>query len=86
MIEKLKQLGAASKEVVLYILTPVLLVIGYIVYLQSKLRTTKGDLAIAKSEQELAKSLDKTKELENDATKAEADYKRTRDEYLRNLE
>lgn len=67
MLEKLKQYG-------LYVIAPILVVLGYIYYLLGKLSSLQSQVGQAKAEKQIVNILEKKEEAELNANTAEADY------------
>lgn len=82
MLAKIQAVIATVKEYVLWIIGPVLVIGGALFYLFRKNESLQQDLATEKAKNQVEEDLDKTKELENEANNATADYESLRNEYL----
>ena len=82
MFEKLKSLGEAAKNVVLYILGPAVAVVAYFFYLKGKNTELEAKVNQTAAERDLAGTLVKKEDAKNEADKAEIDYNRIKRLYL----
>ncbi len=82
MLEKLKSIGESIKNIVIYLLAPLSLVLGYVIYLKSKINTLNDKDYQNETEKQLKDFKSKTEEAENEAKKAEDTYKHDRDSFL----
>lgn len=78
-ILKLKAIGESAKNVLLYIMLPIVGIIAYIIYLKNKVTSLKEDLSVSKAEKDFAKSVDNLDSLKKEAQDAENDYDSSRD-------
>lgn len=82
MLEKIKAFGEAAKEVVLYILTPLAFIAGYIFYLVKKSRGLEDRLKEAEGEKKLGELHQKQTDIDSNANNFDAEYERLRKDYL----
>lgn len=78
MIEKLKALVGMSKDVLLYILAPLSVVLIYILHLRNKVSDLEVFSRSTKAEKDLIKSVSKLELLKKEAQDAEDAYKASR--------
>lgn len=78
MLDKLNQIGAASKKVVLYILTPAAFFLGFIYYLLHRKDLEIGDLEKHLGQVELNDTFERTKNAKKEADDLEAAYRSAR--------
>lgn len=64
MLNKIKDIGEAAKNALLYIVTPVVFLCGYLYYLLSSKKTLEDKLAAQDSHKELDKEIDRANEAE----------------------
>lgn len=86
MLDKIKKVLDIVKGILLYILTPVGILLGYVYYLTTKANALRDQLAHSKAEAELAKILTKKADKENEANKDEDYYRTLRDTYIKQFE
>jgi Tfp pilus assembly protein PilO len=82
MLEKLKAFGEGAKNVVLFIVGPVIGILAYFFYLKGKNTELEAQVRQTQAERDLAGTLAKKEDATNEANKAEDDYHRTRSAYL----
>lgn len=82
MLQKLSDILESVKKTAIYVLTPLLIVGGYIYYLLTKVNSLKSELDKSKVEKDLVVTLEKKQESEYEAKQSELDYNRVRDLYL----
>lgn len=83
MIEKLKSFGMAAKTALLYILTPVGMVLIFIYYLFNKNKGLEQELKQAKADETIKDDLKEVKDAKKDADGKEADYNALHAQYER---
>lgn len=82
MIDKLKSILAVIKQVILWVLAPLLGILAYIYYLTTKISNLTNQLEQTKVEKELSQTLDKKIEADHEATQTELDYNTVRKLFL----
>ncbi len=83
MLQKIKDILVVIRGGLLYVLTPLGLLLGYIWYLTSKITTLTDKLNESKAVVELAKTIEKKVDAENEANKDESDYIAMRDALIK---
>lgn len=83
MIEKLKAFGEAAKSTLLYIIAPILFVLGYIYYLTTKNKNLKAEIAHMQADESISKTQQELQEAQNASNDAEKNYESIRDAYLK---
>lgn len=81
MLEKLKSLGEAAKNVVLFILTPIAFIAGIIFYLWSGKTELTQKLKESEAEKDLKESLGEKLQIDKQANASYDDYERARKQY-----
>lgn len=85
MIEKLQAWGLAAKNFFLWILTPILFVVGCMFLLWKKEEDLEVELAETKADAKLKGLQDAQKQEDAVATAAVSDYEQLRSQYLKDL-
>lgn len=83
MLEKLRSFGEAAKNTLLYIIAPILFIFGYILYLSTKNKNLKAEIAHMQADENINKTQQELQEAQHASTDAEADYNRIKSEYLK---
>ncbi len=74
MVEKIKNMADAIKTVLLYVVAPLMAILGYFLYLTKQNSQLQAELNQSKSEKELAGTLARKEDAANAANKAEREY------------
>lgn len=89
MLEKLRTIGEAAKQVILFIVTPLAFIAGVIYYLVSRNKDLERKLSTTEVERDLAARLERIEERKREANEsskeaisAEDAYRAIRDKYL----
>lgn len=85
MIEKLKALGEAAKGVLVFILTPLLFVAGFIYYLITRNDSLQGQLRRERADKELGNAISEMARAKQEADDAEKSFRETDAELARAL-
>lgn len=83
MIEKIKTFAESVKNVMLYIVTPIAFVVGFIYYLIVKNHRLEDELNIKEGEKKLGELKGQQKEIDDRADASSAEYERLKRDYLR---
>lgn len=82
MIEKLKAYLEVVKGALLFIVTPIVFLVGGIYYLIAQNTSLKDKLGQSEAEKHLAKILTEKEEAKNEANSKEDDYNTLRNKYV----
>lgn len=82
MIDKIKAFLANVKGAILYVVGPILAVVGYIFYLRTKNDTLTNQLAGEQAKETLATVVANKEEKDDAANKAEGDYASIRNAFI----
>lgn len=82
MLDRLKKIGEAAKQVVLFILVPVFFVAGYVYYLLTKNKNLEDALAASEADKKLEVLKGEQTEIDNESTDALERYRKLRGEAL----